>query len=175
MFYDLLGAFIVGGTLGLMAWLLFRARRRRVPRFLLPLVIGGSMLGYTIWNEYTWASRTIEALPAGLEVIEKIPQSVVWQPWTYLFPRVSRMIVLNRAQVRRNARFPGYVFIELALLERLLPARRAAMIVDCNTARRADVSEEAHLFEGGLPPDDAWVSLRRDSPLFHAACGSAAE
>jgi hypothetical protein len=131
------------------------------------------MLGYAIWNEYSWGWRATEALPAGFEVIDRIPQSSPWQPWTYLVPRVSRLVVLDRAQLRRNERYPGYVLAELLLMERLLPPRRVIMLLDCDNARRLDVTNGDRALEQGVPPNADWAALRRDSSLFRAVCGPA--
>lgn len=170
---DLLGTLIVGVAAGGLIWLVFRTRRRRAPRFLIPLVTGGSMLAYAIWNEYSWASRAVDALPPGFEVIERIPQRAIWQPWTYAVPRTGRLIVLDRAQLRRNERYPGHVLVDLVLLERLLPARRVLIMLDCVNARQVDVTDAALLtFEGGLPPETAWSAVRQDGRLFQAACGA---
>ena len=170
---DLVATLIVGISAGGFTWLAFRAKRRRAPRFLIPLLTGGAMLSYAIWNEYSWAWRATDALPAGFEVIDRIPQSSTWQPWTYLVPRVSRLIMLDRAQLRRNERYPGYVLAEFVLLERLMPARRVIMLVDCENARRLDVTDGDHALEQGVPPDANWAVLRRDSSLFRQVCRTA--
>lgn len=167
---DLLATALIGLTAGGMVWLAYRTRRRKPPGFLIPLATGAAMLGYAIWNEYSWASRAIAAFPPGFEVIDRIPQSSPWQPWTYLVPRTSRMIVLDRVQMRRNPRYPGLVLIELVLLERLLPAKRVMLIVDCRNARRSDVTDGGLGFDHGLPPENVWAPLQRDGALFKSVC-----
>lgn len=173
MAFDLLATLFVAVFAGGFTWLVFRAMRRRPPRVLIPLVVGATMLSYTIWNAYTWASRTQEALPQGVEVIEKIPRTVFWQPWTFLFPQVDRMVAIDRVQIRSNERYPGYLLADLVLIERFTPARRAVMMVDCREARRADVTESLATLGEGLPPAGAWAPLRRDSSLFRAVCVNA--
>ena len=170
---DLIGAIVAGAAAGGLVWLVFRTIRRRLPRFLIPMVVGAAMLAYAIWNEYSWASRTVAAFPAGIQVIERIPEHSPWRPWTYLAPPVSRLIVLDRAQVRRNERHPGYVLVELVLFERLIPAKGVILMLDCVDARRSDVTDHGLDPESGLPPATTWAPLRRDSPLFNAACASA--
>ena len=172
MAFDLLATLFVAGFAGGFTWLVFRAMRRQPPRFLIPLVIGTVMLSYTIWNAYSWASRTAETLPQGVEVIEKIPRTIFWQPWTLLFPVVDRMVAIDRGSVRSNERFPGHNLVGLVLIERFTPARRALILVDCANARRADVSESLIALGGALPPDGAWSGMRRDSSLFRAVCDS---
>ncbi len=169
---DLIGALIAGVAAGGLVWLVFRTIRRPLPRFLIPMVVGTAMLAYAIWNEYSWASRTIDAFPAGFEVIDRIPERSPWRPWTYLVPRVSRLIVLDRAEMRRNERHPGYVLVELVLFERLIPAKRVNLMVDCEHARLSDVTGGG-LAPDALPPESAWSPLRRDGTLFKASCAPA--
>ncbi len=173
MAFDLLATLFVAGFAGAFTWLVFRAIRRRPPRVLIPLVVGAVMLSYTVWNAYSWAWRTAEALPQGVEVIEKIPKTIFWQPWTFLFPQVDRMVAIDRVQVRSNERFPGYTLVELVLIERFIPARRALILIDCRNGRRADVSERLTALGDALPPDKAWAPMRRDSSLFRAVCETA--
>jgi hypothetical protein len=171
---DLIAALIVGAFAGGFTWLLFKSRRRRAPRALIPFVVGAGILGYTIWNEYTWASRTIAAFPAQIEVVQQIPHSTPWQPWTYLFPRTDRLIAVNRAQLRHNDRFPGQVLVDLLLFERLLPVRHLLQVIDCPTARVADVVGNEPFLADGRPAVGAWAPLRRDDKLFAVVCGGTA-
>lgn len=167
---DLLAVIIVGGAAALFTWVFFRIRRRPMPRKLLPLIVGAAMLAYGIWSEYSWSWRTAEALPAGVEVIDRIAESRPWKPWTYLFPEVDSMVAIDRNSIRRNDRFPGLVMVDIVLLERWLAARYLVRIIDCPNARLADVTATTDLSEGAVPPANAWVGLRRDSKLYRAVC-----
>jgi hypothetical protein len=127
------------------------------------------MPGVRDWSEYSWASRTAAALPAGVEVIERIAESRPWKPWTYLFPEVGRMIAIDRNGMRWNERFPGFVMVDVVVLERWLPARFLAQIIDCPNARLADVAATQST-DGALPPTGSWAVIRRDSSLYRAVC-----
>ncbi len=155
---------------GAMVWLVFRTIRRRPPRYLIPAAIGATMLAFTIWNEYTWASRTTAALPAGVEVIERIVGSTPWQPWTFIFPRSDRMVALDRQSVRTNDRLPGLILVDLVLLERLMPARRTMLIIDCAGARQMNVPADAATLGAAIPEAADWDPMRRDGTLFRAVC-----
>lgn len=168
MLISLLVTIFVALMAGVMVWLVYRVFRRPPPRFVIPAVIGATMLAFTIWNEYTWASRT--TLPAGVEVIERIAGTAPWQPWTYLFPRVDRMVAVDRQSIRTNERLPRHYLVELVLLERLMPARRTRLIVDCGTARQANVPPGEAALDAESLKAAAWAPMRRDASLFRAIC-----
>ena len=45
-----------------------RACSAVAPRWIMPAGIGLAMLGFTVWNEYSWYSRVTDQLPASVEV-----------------------------------------------------------------------------------------------------------
>lgn len=168
---DLIASLSVGAFFGGFTWLIYKARRRRAPRYLIPLIIGAGILGYTIWSEYSWATRTQAALPSEIIVIDRLTYRSPLQPWTYIVPRVNRLIAIDRANLRRNERLPGAVLVDVLLFERLLPTKRVVQVIDCTNARRADVTSDARFLEGELPAAASWAALRRDNPLSVAVCG----
>lgn len=170
MLISLLVTVLLALLAGAMVWLMFRVIRRRPPAYLIPAAIGATMLAFTIWNEYSWASRTVAALPAGVEVIDRIAGSTPWQPWTYIFPRTDRMVALDRPSTRTNDRLPGRRLVELVLLERLMPARRTALIIDCSDARQANVAADAAGLDDTGMGAAHWAPMRRDGALFRAVC-----
>jgi hypothetical protein len=169
---ELISTLIVGATAALMTWLVFRVRRRPVPRRLLPLAVGAGMIAYAVYSEYSWWWRTADALPAGVEVIETLPQRSPWRPWTYLKAPLTRMIAVDRESIRRNPSHADMLLIDLVLLERWLPARRVVRLVDCAGRRSADVTDPSVFMAGGLPPSDAFSALRPEGPLYRALCAA---
>lgn len=168
---DLIAALFVGCFAGGFTWLVYRARRRRAPRFLIPMLVGAGILSYTIYSEYTWAPRMIATFPPDFKVIDRLTRTAAWQPWTYLFPRVDRLVVVDLGTVRHNEKFPGLAMVDVLLFERLATPRRIVQIIDCPNARRADVTTNEQFLEGELPPEDRWAGLHRDSGLYQAICG----
>lgn len=170
MLISLLVTVLLAVLAGAMVWLMFRVVRRKPPAYLIPAAIGATMLAFTIWNEYSWAPQTAAALPAGVEVIDWIAGSTPWQPWTYIFPRTDRMVAIDRPSTRTNDRLPGRRLVELVLLERLMPARRTMLIIDCDGARQANVAADAADLDGAGVGAASWASMRRDGTLFRAVC-----
>lgn len=172
---DLVSTLVVGAAAALFTWLFFRVIRRPMPRRVLPIAIGLAMIAYAIWSEYAWEWQTTGLLPADVEVIERLADRSPWRPWTYLHPRVTRMIALDHGTLRRNPSFPNMVMVDLVLLERWLPTRRVVRLIDCAGKRSADVTDPAAFAAGGLPPADAWTPLRPDGPIYRPVCTPPAE
>jgi hypothetical protein len=171
---ELISTLIVGALAALFTWLGFRALRRPLPRRVLPLVTGGAMLAFAVWSDYAWWWRTRAALPSGIEVIDTLPGRTLWRPWTFIYPSIGRMVAVDRAGVRTNPEHPDVRLVDVVLLERWMPAKRAPRLVDCAAARIANADDPAAFAADGLPAVEAWSPMRRESPLYAALCASAA-
>lgn len=167
MFFELFSmicvAFAACGALLLAARLL----RLRLPKYAVPLVAALAMIGFTVWLRYTWAERTVEALPTGSTVIARLPYEGMLEPWTALFPRTAGLVVLDGAATLRNPQHPEVLLVTTRLMEEHQETLSLQQFVDCAKRRRAPAG--GTLGADGLPPPDAWVS-GDDSALYDAAC-----
>ena len=148
----------------------YRIRGRKPPKFLVPLAAGGAMLAYAIYSEYSWYPRTVAALPDHVTVVEEVAYQRPWQPWTYLLPRVSRFVAIDRSQLRRNDDLPGYVLAEVIIAEFLEPTKVLTHMLDCRGGRIADVSLSTDVGADGLPLNATWLPARKESFLFETVC-----
>ena len=146
--------------------------RRTPPRWVAPLVVGLAMASFAVWNDYSWASRTAEALPPRAVVVETLSRSSPWQPWTYVVPRDDALAVLDRDRIRRNENALGYVMAEVALIRRYEETLVALHLFDCTGRRQTVVGPDTAVDAQGLPRDAEWESLSPDAPLLRAACGN---
>lgn len=158
--------FAVGGTL----YLVNHMSGRRVPKWVMPAAVGVAMLGFTIWNEYSWAHRNRMYYPQTAVVTFENEKRQVWRPWTYLKPVTTRMAMLDRGPEAGLPADPGaeYRHARMYLLERWRPAYGLTVIFDCANARRADARAE-----GATKADLAaaeWQDVDRDDTAFRAAC-----
>jgi hypothetical protein len=140
-------------------------------RWLIPVSAGAAMLGFTIWNDYSWFGRQVDGLPEGVVVIESYTWSAAIQPWTLLAPAVNRYSALDRRALDRHPERPEIVRAPVFFAQRYQPTAVSAQIVDCQAGRRADAADAG---PDGLPPEGAWIALPRDHPLLAAACGEEA-
>ena len=148
----------------------YRALGRKAPRYLPPLAAALAMIGYNIWDEYSWAPRTMAALPAHIEVVETYGDAAVWKPWTYVFPEVNRFVALDSSTIRLNEKLPGYVLAEFILVARRSPTAAMQQMFDCQGSRQADVVASTRFDAEGLPEAQGWVPVEADSTLFKAVC-----
>lgn len=137
-------------------------------RWLIPVAAGAGMLGFTIWNDYSWFARQREGLPAGVEIVEAYAHSATIQPWTLLAPVVNRYTAIDLRAVERRPDNPAILRAPVFFAQRYQPTVVSAQIIDCAGARRADAADSG---PDGLPTDDAWFALPADHPLLRAACG----
>ena len=161
--------FAVAGTI----LLIYRLRGLKPPRYLVPLAAGLAMLGYAVWSDYSWASRTIAELPQHVKVVKRIATPSAFKPWTYLVPEVDRFVALDTSETRKNERLPGMVLAELILVARRDATVTTRQLFDCPKARRSDIVESQAFTDEGMPVNPDWVSIDPEDELYRAVCGAA--
>lgn len=172
MLFNLVSTFVTGIGAAGAVMLIFRILRRPSPRWLLPAVAGASMLGFHLWNEYSWFDRTATALPDHVVVAQQYDYRSVLQPWTLLVPRINRFAALDRSSIRRHDKAPDYVMADVILVTRLQPTAKVTQIYDCDGVRRTDVHGSSAVDEQGVPLDAVWTASNTDDSLFKLVCGS---
>lgn len=170
MLIEWIGTVAIGfGAAGVVLLLRF-VTRKALPRFALPAAAGLAMLGFTIWNEYSWFARTTAALPPEAVVTLSHAEPSAFRPWTYLSPFVSRFAAVDRAGIRRNERVPGQVLVEILLFNRHGPTAKVPVLVDCGGHRRADIADGITFDADGAPTNAEWHEMKPDDPLIGAVC-----
>jgi hypothetical protein len=153
-------AFVVNRTTGINA------------RWIIPAAAGAGMLGFTLWNDYTWFGRNVEGLPATVVVTARGEQSHAIQPWTLAVPTINRFQAVDLASVIRHPDRPGIRAAGVLLAQRYQPTFTTPQVFDCAEARRADANV-GPFDEHGLPVPAAWVAVPEDDPLLRAVCDAA--
>ena len=171
MLIEFLAAVALGlGVAGLVMALNFVVGKR-LPSWLVPASAGLSMILFMIWMEYTWAPRTSENLPEGVEVVSVSRESMWFRPWTYFHPLSLRMVAIDTRQNRTHVAQPGLVMTRVLLLGRWMPGRQIPVVFDCTQHRRADLHAGVELDADGHLPGADWRQLPADDPALAAACG----
>lgn len=176
MWVDLISMAAVGILSACMIYIIRRnlARRgRRLPRWMLPVLIGSSMITYSIWNEYSWFGRITAQLPPAVAVVGQGQRSDVWAPWTYLWPVTTRFIAMDTRNRVASNQLPGLIVTEILLVERWQPTRKVQLAFDCHHGRRADLPGGARIEADGRLLGSRWQAVPPGDPMLRAACATA--
>jgi hypothetical protein len=166
MFLELIATFAAGIAAAGCALLAGRLSGGRLPRWATPVAAGLAMIAYSIWSEYSWADRTIAALPEGVAVVQTIEERFPWKPWTYLAPQTARLIALDHAGALVRPDTPNIKLTDLYFFGRWQPTAKRAQLIDCAAPARADVTDAAL----ADPTAADWVALGAEDPLIATAC-----
>lgn len=170
MIVNLLTAIAVAAVVILMIWAGFRTLRRPMPRSLIPLVVGGCVISYGIYSEYTWESRTLAQLPESIAVVHRMAGRSAFSPLSYVIERTDQLSMVDTANMRRHPDYPDYAMVDLLLMARFTPVVRVRQLVDCRGSRRADLSVDPVFDQQGLPIGLQWDVLPTEHALLNTVC-----
>jgi hypothetical protein len=143
---------------------------RRLARWILPVAVGAAMLGFSIWNEYTWYPRVLAQLPESVVVASAPADRVFYRPWTYVFPLVSRFVAVDRGAAVHSGSDPALMVASAVIIQRWAPTRRLPVAFDCTKGARADLLEGAALGDNGTLTGAEWRDVGKEDDLVQAAC-----
>ncbi len=166
MFLELIATFFAGIAAAGVVLILNTILRKRLPGWLTPVAAGVAMIGFSIWSEYNWGTRTAESLPDGVVVIEVIEQKIGYKPWTYLFPQPTRLTAADVAAAQTRPDAANTMLVDLYLFARWQPTSKIPQLVDCARHARADVTDAALADPAAAP----WHDIGPDDPLIKGVC-----
>jgi hypothetical protein len=143
------------------------------PRWIIPASAGAGMLGFTLWNDYTWFGRVVYDLPPEVVVADTFTNRNALQPWSFIVAPVNRFRAIDLRTVEPLATAPDIRRAAVFIAARYSPTFVTPQLFDCANAARAD-GDPSELDASGLPPPDAWVPLAPDDPLLRTVCGAPA-
>lgn len=168
MIWHLIAALFAGlGAAGI-GMLLRLASGRRLPRWIVPALGGLGMLGYQIHFEYDWLDHKRAQLPATASVVEVERDSMLWRPWTYLYPMATAFSVVDRdGMVARDADGERLVEYLHYRFERQVQDRvsHQAWLMNCTTRETLPLMGEER-----RPRVEAMRQVDEDEPLYRAVC-----
>jgi len=175
MLIDFVGAMATGfGLLGLVLLANKLILRNRFGPWIYPASVAVGMVGFTVWAEYTWAQRTVAALPQ-LRMASESGDPVFYRPWTYVFPHTTRVVTVDLSQTRTHPEQPDLVMTRVVLIGRWQPIRGVLVVYDCAASQRADLVEGVTLSAAGALEGASWIPLDADDPVLRTACAAAEE
>ncbi|WP_417601232.1 hypothetical protein [Pararhodobacter oceanensis] len=174
MIIDFIGAIATGFCLFGVLLLVNRLIGGRFGRWVYPAAVALGMIGYTVWAEYSWPIRTVEGSPQ-MQLASANEQSVVYRPWTYIWPQVTRLVLVDRSHTLVHPQAADLVLTQLVFIGRWEPIHVAGVVFDCAAAARVDLGDGVTLQEDGTVAGADWRALAADDPVLRAACEVAEE
>lgn len=157
--FDLLGAIAAGIGMAALLFAAMHALRKlgySPARWILPAGIGLTMIGYSIWNDYTWLGRAQAKLSESTELLAVGRESYLWAPWTYPAPVAIRFAALDTLSIGDTDE--GTKRAEIMLVERRGQTLLVPQEFDCEAGRIR-------------PADGAWKEVAEDDAAFGIVCG----
>lgn len=169
MILDFIAAIAAGFGLLTVTFIVNHLTGKRLGPWIWPATVAVGMVGYTVWAEYSWASRTIAAQPQ-LRLASTNSERVFYRPWTYLVPHISRMIAVDETRTLVHPDHPDLVLTDLVLMGRWEPVRVIGVVFNCTDATRADLVEGVELADDGSVIGATWVAMEPDDSVLATAC-----
>lgn len=174
MAIDFIGAFAAGFALMGLMMLANRLMGRRFGAWIYPASVAAGMVAYTVYAEYSWASRTLETQPQ-LRLASQSGDAVFYRPWTYLFPHTTRMVAIDIRHTLVHPDHPDLVRTQIVLFARWQPVRALNAVFDCAAPARADLGAGAELNADGTLEGADWIALEADNAVLLTACAAGEE
>lgn len=170
MIFNLIAVVVIGIAVAAILMMAFKMAGRPAPKWLLPIGAGVAMFAFVLYNDYTWFSRTVDALPDHVAVAGTYTQTHPLQPWTYLVAPVNRFAVVDRERVIASPQDPDLMLAEVSMVSRFMPTGSATFLIDCETPRRADATQVTGFDAAGEPIGARWIPVAADDPVRRIVC-----
>jgi hypothetical protein len=147
----------------------FKVLRTAPPRWLGPVVAAIAVVAVTATLRYQWANRMEAMLPPEMVVIERLGTQSPFEPWSYLKPVTTTLVVADRGTLRTNPAHADLVLINVLVVGRARDTLVTRHLVDCAGRREAAFPANVTFTSEGLPDGLVWAA---DAPpaLLTTAC-----
>lgn len=170
MIFELVGTIMAGVAMALIVWAINRVLKGRLPSWLVPISAGLAMLIAAVSSEYGWYERTTATMPRGLTVAQTIEEQVIYRPWTYAVPYISRFVAVDQTSVRTHPAQPDQRIVNLVFYGRWTRTARVPMLFDCAANQRADIADGVEFGQNGEVVGADWIKVKTDDPVIRVAC-----
>jgi hypothetical protein len=146
-------------------WAIARYLRVDLPKFVLPMLAGISLLTFNAYMRYTWGDRVAAAFPPEVVVLHEYRFSSLFEPWTFLYPRVSHFIAADTTQTRTNADHPEIVMGATVMMQEHQETLNMTVLVNC-MQKQVAVLPTRQIAEGQNPLDLAQWTAGKEFPYM---------
>ncbi|GHB45675.1 hypothetical protein GCM10007094_38900 [Pseudovibrio japonicus] len=172
MFLELIATFVAGIAGAGLVMLINHVLGGRLPRWFAPVAAGLAMLLTTISSEYSWFERTKDTLPDGVIVAQTVESKAFYRPWTYLYPITERFVAIDTATIQRHPDQPDMRLANAYFFGRWAPVNRLPVLTDCQTSRRAALTDGITFEDGGTISGAQWVTASEGDQIITTICGA---
>jgi len=143
-----------------------KATRSKAPKWIIPVFAGAGMLGFLIFNEYTWYDLKQSRLPEGAVVVDTQAAAIFWRPWTFVFPYVTSFSTVDTKNIDRDTGNPDMVGFILYRFEQSLTetVSHRTHILNCATRKLVPLNID------GTPMVDNIKLLDNNHILLRTVC-----
>lgn len=170
MFWTLVTVFIAGFAGAGIGFLLRTITRKKLPKGIVPICAGLTMIVATIGQEYGWQDGVRSTMPDDLVIISEREQQAWYQPWTFIQPWVRGFISYSPSESVETAEGSGIYAVQLRIQERWQPQTIMPILVDCGADRWTDVTPDTSLTDTGEPEGTPWRETGREDPIVSTVC-----
>ncbi|SCA56916.1 hypothetical protein MTBPR1_30286 [Candidatus Terasakiella magnetica] len=163
--WDIIIAICLVAVVCLPVWAICRYLRVDLPKFVLPMLAGISLLSFNAYMRYTWGDRTAEAFPPEVVVLKEYRHSNLFEPWTFLWPRVSHLIAADTTQTRTNPAYPDIIMGSTVMMQEHQDTTQMSVLVNCKKGQVAVLPTKA-IAQGVNPIETAAWADRSDFPFI---------
>ncbi len=170
MFIHLLATLAMGALAAGLVYAVARTIGWKKPGVAYPIAVALAMLGYAVYDEYSWFKRSSGDLPNRLQVVRTYATSLPYQPWTYAVPRIYRYDAADVASVRANPNAPDLRLLRIVRVTRNTSSQNVSVVVDCPRGRFAEISTATEFNTDGLPKNADWQDIAGHQALRRMVC-----
>ncbi len=170
MAFELIGALSAGfGLMGLVMLLWWVLRRGKLPGWAYPASVALGMFAFSVWAEYSWADRALEAQPQ-LRLADTTADPSPLRPLSYAVTPVNRLRAIDESRTFVHPQQPDLVRTTIVSMARWEPVRAVEVVVDCDAPALAPIGEGAEIRSDGSLEGATWRPLGRDDELLRTVC-----
>ena len=174
MFWTLVTVFIAGFAGAGIGFLLRTITRRKLPKGVVPICAGLTMIVATVGQEYGWEQGVRSTMAEDLVIISTREQQAWYQPWTQIRPWVRGFIAYSPSETVETADGAGIYAVQLRIQERWQPQTVMPIVVDCGNLRWTDLTPDMRFSDTGEPEGASWRESGPDDPVVSTVCSGRA-
>ena len=166
MFWNFVATIVCGLAAAGVAMAIRAATAKKAPRWLVPVFAGLGMMGYQIYMEYNWYDQMTARMPAESVVVATESQAEFWRPWSFAFPQINRITVLDTNSITRNRANPDTARFQLYRFRQTFGGRvtKGSWLLNCPSRELVALSSD------GSPNTSQARRLGRDETLLQEVC-----